>query len=378
MSPRQIALGAAVLGVVGAVLVVISWTESVDWDHLAATGGLLIAGGLFLLGAGVLRILSGLREDMALVRDRTRSVAENVNRTSERLEEIRVELFRGSYSHVPAQVARIEAEIVTREPSDGRPVETVNDHITPNDVFDRVYVLNLDRDTRKLAATTRLLEGAGIRFERFPAVDGSAERFDEAWGEYSGAKPILPQERHVGERLIESRGAWGYLHSMRALLTHALAHDLRRILVLEDDVMLHRDFAERFASVWAELPSTWRLVYLGSVQARRDTGTPVSDQLIHPDGVANGSYAIAIDHSVFAHLIAAIDRFDMPFDAGALREVDVAYPDDVFAVVPPLVIADVSESSIREGRDLDAHADKHGWDRAAYVGSAADAMEDAP
>ncbi|MDJ0792282.1 MAG: glycosyltransferase family 25 protein [Acidimicrobiia bacterium] len=370
MSSRQFAVGAAVLGGLGALLVIASWADVATWEHLAAAGGLVIAGGLFLLGAAVLREVSGVRKDMALVRDRTRSLAENVNRTAERIEEIRVELFRGSYAHVPGQVARIEAAVAseaTTAPSHGNG-ETPS---TPNEAFDRIFVLNLDRDADKMAATTRLLDGAGIDFERFPAVDGSDQEFDDAWERYVAAGPTLPQERHLGERLIESRGAWGYLHSMRKLLSHAQDEGLRRILVLEDDIMLHRNFGARFAEACSELPDTWKLVYLGSVQALPNTGAPFSEHLTHPEAMANGSYALAIDHSVFGHLIAAIDRFDMPFDAGALREVDVAHPTDVYAVVPPLVIADVSESSVRDGRSLEDHAAKHAWDLDDYRGASA-------
>jgi hypothetical protein len=35
-------------------------------------------------------------------------------------------------------------------------------------------------------------------------------------------------------------------------------------------------------------------------------------------------------------------------------------------VDPPLVIADVSRSGIRPGRDMDAHATKHGWNLFEY------------
>ena len=75
---------------------------------------------------------------------------------------------------------------------------------------------------------------------------------------------------------------------------------------------------------------------------------------------------VALDSSVFDQAIASTSRFDWPFDAGALREIDAAYAQSVFAVSPPLVIADVSSSAIRGGRSLADHASKHGWDLSLY------------
>jgi hypothetical protein len=71
--------------------------------------------------------------------------------------------------------------------------------------------------------------------------------------------------------------------------------------------------------------------------------------------------------SVFDQALAAIARFDWPYDAGALREINASYPNQTFAIDPPLIIADVSESAIRPGRDLEEHARKHGWDLSDYA-----------
>jgi GR25 family glycosyltransferase involved in LPS biosynthesis len=234
-------------------------------------------------------------------------------------------------------------------------------------VFDRIYVLNLAADTDKLATTTATLTAFGIDFERFDAVDGAAPEFDDEWQAYQESDLSLPQEHHLNEHLLESRGAWGYLKTMRALLAEAKEEGLSNVLVLEDDVLVHRDFSSLFARSWSEVPSNWKVVYLGSVQAAADRSERVSDHLYNPGAMANGSYAVAIDSSVFDHLIGVIDRLDMPFDSGALREIDVAHAAQVFAMDPPVIIADVSRSTIRDGRSLEAHADKHGWSLGDYT-----------
>jgi GR25 family glycosyltransferase involved in LPS biosynthesis len=153
---------------------------------------------------------------------------------------------------------------------------------------------------------------------------------------------------------------------MESLLTDAKHRGIDRILILDDDVMLHRDFQKRFVEAWSELPDDWVLVYLGTAQADPSKVTRYSDHLYHPGAMANGSYAVAIDAAVFDQALASIRRFDWPFDAGALREIDAAQPGRVFSIEPPLVLANVADSSIRPGRAMDAHAAKHGWDLSDY------------
>jgi GR25 family glycosyltransferase involved in LPS biosynthesis len=237
---------------------------------------------------------------------------------------------------------------------------------SPDTEFDAVFVINLDRDANRLAHTGSMLERHGVPFERFAATDGSTSENVKAWQDYQDEGPQLPPERYTGQRLIESPGAWGYLKTMEALIQEARRRGVHRMLIFDDDVMLRRDFQKRFADAWAELPDDWRLIYLGTASADPSKVIRFSDHLYHPGSMANGSYAIALDASVFDQALASIRRFDWPFDAGALREIDAAYPDRVFAVDPPLVVANVADSSIRPGRAMDAHAAKHGWDLSDY------------
>jgi len=312
-------------------------------------------------------MLRSIAKNMALLRDRSKRAAEAAQRAATKAEDIRTELLLGPFSHLPGQVGRLEGlaqgDRVATPRRDRRPVGLIP---SPATEFDAVFLINLDRDVDRLAHVTKMLERHGIQFERFAATDGSAPEHAQEWQRYRTEGPQLPPERYTGERLIESAGAWGYLKTMESLLVEAKKRGLDRILVLDDDVMLHRQFQGRFAEACSELPTDWKLVYLGSAQADPSKTRPYRDHLVHPGAMANGSYAVAMDASVFDQALAATRRFDWPFDAGALREIDASYPDGVFAVDPPLVLANVADSSIRPGRAMDAHAAKHGWDLDAY------------
>jgi GR25 family glycosyltransferase involved in LPS biosynthesis len=366
MPVRQILTASIAVGAAGVVVLVLTWFDVIGWQYGESLAILLLLASLFLLGAAVLSTLKSVRADLRLIRNRSQSVVENTTRISNRVEEVRRELLLGSYSHVPGQIARMEGHLAKTGASAAtqRRISTVPD--TPNNAVDEVFVLNLDRDTEKMARTAKMLDENNIAFTRFPAVDGFSSEFDDEWAAYMDEGPQLPPEHYTGERLIESRGAWGYLKSMQAVLEHARSENLKSFLLLEDDLLFHNEFADRFTEAWAELPDDWKVVYLGSAQVDRSKITRYSDHLYHPGAMANGSYAVAFDASIYDQALASIARFDWPFDAGALREIDTAFPMNVFVVDPPLVIADVSESDIRPGRGLEAHADKHGWDLAEY------------
>jgi GR25 family glycosyltransferase involved in LPS biosynthesis len=241
-------------------------------------------------------------------------------------------------------------------------------------IFDAVFVLNLRHQKNRWSKMASKLSKLGIHFERFEAVNGNSPEHVKAWEDYSAKGLEHPVEKDIGRKLIQSPGAWGYLHSMLELLKSAKERRLKRIVVFDDDILFHNDFTERFFSTWHELPSDWRLVYLGCNHTDRSVIRPYSDSFYHPESKANGSFAYAIDESVFDLLITEIEKFEWPYDAGPLRVVNTTHPDKTFVIEPNLVIANVTESTIRGSRDQEKFALEAGWNLENY--EAALPMED--
>ncbi len=365
MSSRRLLAISGLVGIAGVGVAILGWFDAIEWERTDSLVAILLFGSLFCLGAAALFALRNISHDMELLRRRTKVTADNTMRASSRIEEVRRELMLGAFSHLPGQVGRIEGNL-RHSPgtAEGVPGPVGN---TVNQVFDSVFVINLPADRARFEYVAEMLTEHGIEFERFTATDGYDPQFDGEWERYSTSGLQLPREQYTGQRLLESRGALGYLKTMQRLITEAQRRSLRTILVLEDDIMLHKRFAQLFADAWPDLPEDWKLVYLGSAQVDRAKAVPVGDHLYRPGAMANGSYAVAMHSSVFDQALAAIARFDWPFDAGALREINASYPSQTFAIDPPLIIADVSQSAIRPGRDLVEHAAKHGWALSDYA-----------
>jgi hypothetical protein len=385
MSPRRL-LGVSLLSAAVGIVALVVAASNADRDTAATLAVIAMLGSLLALGGSILLSMRSLRtaqqdeysgirqaqerrdletEDVETIAGHLGGLRADIDRLQASLNVITKELTHGPISHMPGQVARMEGSL-SSESSSVPSLIAGSDSPSPASEFDRVYVLNLDRDVKKLAHLTDMFAKHGLDFTRFAATDGNDPAFDEAWNAYESKGLVTTLEKSIDRRLIESRGAWGYLMTMQALLAHAGQQGHRRILVFDDDVMLHRNFQSRFTEVWTEIPADWKLVYLGSEQADSGAIPRYSEHLYQPGAMANGSYAIALDSSVFNQAIASASRFEWPFDAGPLREIDVAFPSLVFSIDPPLAVADISTSSIREGRNMEAHAALNHWNLDDY------------
>ncbi|WP_445358109.1 glycosyltransferase [Microbulbifer sp. ANSA005] len=235
-----------------------------------------------------------------------------------------------------------------------------------NQYVDAVFVLNLTEQVEKWKAVSTRFAKHGVQVERFDAVNGYSKKYKKDWDRYFGGGLTHPVEKQINRKLIQSPGAWGYLLTMKGLLQEAKERRLKRIAVFDDDVILHKDFQRKLEEACFELPTDWKLVYLGCTQLERSKVSMYSGSLYYPGGGADGSFAYMIDHTSFDFLLNELSKFDWPFDSGALRSLNRSYQENSFAIYPNLVIADVTESSIRETRDQLEFSQKAGWDLSLY------------
>ena len=248
-----------------------------------------------------------------------------------------------------------------------------------NDVFEKVFVLNLDRRQDRLEKVVRQTKKLGIEFERFYAVDGKKEPHLSEYQEYSQQplvnfplqQPFISTwkefytdknsniitkvafvEKKNRAKAIASPGAWGYLKSYIAILTEAIRNDYESILVFDDDVIFHNDFNQLFSQIYQQLPNNWMILQLGALQY--DWGDDwiswQTKNLYSCNGSSVGSHAVAIHFSAYPILLNYCLLYNLPFDIGPLTAVQNQYSDRCFVFYPNLAIQDVSESDISSSK----------------------------
>lgn len=269
-----------------------------------------------------------------------------------------------------------------------------------NDMFERVVVLNLDRRPDRWAQAQHQLAQAGIKADRFSAVDGGQPEVDAEYQEYS-ALPLVttPQglkeirysedfyinpesqmariahlEQRSGRKAVASRGAWGYLKSYRAILEQAMKDQVESLLVFDDDMLMHRKTEDIFAAVTQELPKDWLLLQLGTLQYnwKFPWFERASEHLYRTRGSAIGSHAVGIRFDMMPFLLDHASRMDMPFDVGALSAGVHAFPTRSFVTLPNLAIqrlgagSDISTSDYQKQTSVEEVAATYRWNLRDY------------
>ena len=84
-------------------------------------------------------------------------------------------------------------------------------------------------------------------------------------------------------------------------------------------------------------------------------------------GKADGAFAVAIHHSIYQELIQEITKFNMPFDSGPLKYIQRKYPYQCYVFYPNLIIADITESDCRPGRNQITAGNLLKWNIADYI-----------
>ncbi|HVV94380.1 MAG TPA: hypothetical protein VHD15_13270, partial [Hyphomicrobiales bacterium] len=263
-----------------------------------------------------------------------------------------------------------------------------------NALFERVVVLNLDRQADRWEAAKARLARAGIAAERFRAVDPAWPETMRDYIAYAGSAPVAPPpalravasplafykdydsqtarvghlEHRDGRKAIASPAQWAALYSHIAVIEKAMADGVGSLLVLDDGVVFHRDAQAVVAAAAASLPDDWMVLQLGTRLDRWDPAwvTWRSPHLYSAGGAVGGAYALGLRFDAYASLLDHARRRELPFDLGALATVTRDFAERCFvvsphvAIVPPAAGEAEATGDDRGGYDFGARAAEPG------------------
>lgn len=182
-----------------------------------------------------------------------------------------------------------------------------------DDLFGRVVVINLDRDTDKWRTVRAEMERVGVRrYERLSATDGGSLTEEDKEGL---ATPAC--RRHCTDSMI------GCADSHRRAWQACVDGGLPSLLVLEDDVVFDDGVAESARSAVGELPDDWSVLCLGCFTCHEGVvsrSEPYSEHLVRPRMVA-GTHAYAVSRRGARQLLRAIPRAETHIDWSMTRHI---------------------------------------------------------
>ena len=310
-----------------------------------------------------------LKEKWIKINKFIRMSAKDINYSSKNIEFKKI----SSINNIKVSSLKCEKETVVYIPNivhsvlQKKSVQLYSNETFLNHYFDKIYVLFLPRRQNK---TLIELEKLGIwNYCLFQGFDGSDNMCcQEEYKQYMQFKPSYEEERVVGQnrRGIGSVGSWAILKSMYNMLVDAKLKGYTRILVLQDDTIFHKDFVKEFKQKIKDIDDeNWKLLYLGASQHEWNSVESVHSYY-HPNGTTDGAFAVGIHNSVFDDLLFEITKFNMPFDSGPLWKIQKKYHEHCYVMYKNIVIADLRESDLREGRDMLSFSQLFRWELHNY------------
>lgn len=222
-----------------------------------------------------------------------------------------------------------------------------------NNVFDHIYILNLKEDKEKYNKTQKKLRKYNIKAERFEAVDGNLykEEFEKRKKEWL-KNPLNVLKYKKGWGLFRSYGAFGCLLSHIEIIRDAIKKKYRRILILEDDIILHKNFNIYFNDYYQQIKDkNWKFIMLGSSLNMKKIKLfnilnlkSKNQNYMHINKGCNGSFAIGIDSSILQDLINEYLKFQLPNDTCHIKVLFKKYKHSSFVFKPDLIISDLYNS----------------------------------
>ena len=213
-----------------------------------------------------------------------------------------------------------------------------------NKIVDKVYVINLKKDTERLESITTQLKAQDIEFERFEAIDGSTIKDDIRLT--SQCNTTCPD------------GLKGCAVSHRTLWETMIEKDYKNILVLEDDAILNSNLDSELQLSWNEVPNDFDILYLGSTFYCGDTSLynkfvtnitskrieNVSDNILKTEG-CGGLYGYIISQNGARNLTKEPIGFHVDdFISGQVKKHSL----DAYAFHPVLIEANNKKSNLSQ------------------------------
>lgn len=119
-----------------------------------------------------------------------------------------------------------------------------------NRYFNNVFIINLERDKKRMEKMESLCNRESIRYERVEAIDGKKK---EKYNDYI-TRPC---------QWLCTNGMIGCALSHYFLWKRVVDERIDKVLVLEDDIFFIDGYKKIFEDAIKELPKDWDLFYLG-------------------------------------------------------------------------------------------------------------------
>jgi GR25 family glycosyltransferase involved in LPS biosynthesis len=167
-----------------------------------------------------------------------------------------------------------------------------------NSIVNQIYIINMDKDHERLKIIDKKMMKLGLKYKRIKGIDGK-----KIYSKYKNKTKLKP-------------GQLGCLLSHINVLEDAIKNKYKNILVLEDDVLFHKNFHEEFKKKYEFLKNNENeidLVYLGSSQKHKWKNININKHY-YKSYKNDGTFAMLINNNIFIKLLNLYKKLNLPSD----------------------------------------------------------------
>lgn len=225
---------------------------------------------------------------------------------------------------------------------------------------DDVYMLNLESQIEKFKINKIILNKFGIKVNRFNAVNGYDDKYDDLWIKFLNTKET-ELEKKLGRRIL-TKGSIGYLLSIKEIMTNVKS---KYVCIFDDDIMIKKDFSlEKITSILVKL-SNFNIIKFGSSQWTFDNiELKIDQEYYYPSELSNGSFANIYNSSIINKILEKINLFNTPFDFEPIRQF---YNDNTYIIYPNLIIANLDDISTITNKCRSNEYNRFKWNKNNYI-----------
>ena len=182
-----------------------------------------------------------------------------------------------------------------------------NNNYDIRNIVCQIYIINMDKDIERMNKLNTKMNNLGLKYKRITGVDGKA-----VYKNYN--TKLRP-------------GQLGCLLSHQNVLKDAIKNNYENILVLEDDVIFHKDFHNEFKKKYKYLidrEKNFDLLYLGCSQSLKGNGYWSKTKLkneYYENYYTDGTFAMLINKRLFNTILFYINKLDLPIDTSISKNI---------------------------------------------------------
>jgi len=165
-------------------------------------------------------------------------------------------------------------------------------------IVDKVYVINMDKDKERMYILDKKMKELGIKYQRATGVDGR-----KIYSQYKNKTKLRP-------------GQLGCLLSHINVIKDAIKNNYENILVLEDDIIFHKNFHKEFKKKYRyliEKEKYFDLIYLGCHQKHNWKNINILTHY-YKTKKNDGTFAMLINKNIFQDILENYNKLNQPSD----------------------------------------------------------------